>query len=214
MAAPADELLSPEEEQALHRRLLDRDPTAPSDLVDQFLDHLIARLAERNRVPDEMCFDAAADALTALAKSPTSYQPSRGKGVASYLLMSAQGDLKNRLRQERRHRRRQVSLKAVELSRDGGKYLAVDQDPSLLLEIQEASARAAEQVVAPVRAGLSEAESRALDLLLQGERKAAAFAAALGISDLPEASQRAEVKRVKDKLKKRIEREREGHVEP
>ena len=65
-----------------------------------------------------------------------------------------------------------------------------------------------------MREGLSDAESRALDLLLDGERKTAVFAEALGIGHLPMKDQRAEVKRVKDKLKKRIERETRGDGKP
>ena len=39
-----------------------------------------------------------------------------------------------------------------------------------------------------------------------GERKTAAYALALGIADRPAAEQRREVKRVKDRLQKRLER--------
>jgi hypothetical protein len=41
--------------------------------------------------------------------------------------------------------------------------------------------------------------------MLQGERKTARFARVLGIEHLSKKEQQAEVKRVKDKLKKRIE---------
>src|SRR5262249_28260279 len=102
----------------------------------------------------------------------------------------------------------------VELSRDGGKYLAVKEDPSLSLERQEESTHATRTVVAPARDGLRDGESRALDLILQGERKTAVFAEALGITHLPTSVQRTEVKRVKDKLKKRLERKTGDNVEP
>ncbi len=69
-------------------------------------------------------------------------------------------------------------------------------------------------MIAPVREGLSDAESKALELLLDGERKTAVFAEALGIGHLPTTDQRAEVKRVKDKLKKRIQRETSGDGKP
>jgi hypothetical protein len=68
-------------------------------------------------------------------------------------------------------------------------------------------------IVAPARHGLSEAEARALDLLIDGQRKTALFAEALGISDLPEAEQKIQVKRVKDKLKIRLKRQARPNVQ-
>jgi DNA-directed RNA polymerase specialized sigma24 family protein len=209
-----DSLPLRDQELALHRRLVEGDPTAPSDLAQTYLDHLIGWLTTRNRRREEhSCITAAEDAVLALAKKPQTYDPTRLSLVA-YLHMSAQGDLKNILRREGRHHWNLASLEGVELCPDAGKYLAVDDDPSLPLVGQEESALATKQVVAPARAGLTEPESRALDLMLQGERKTPVFAAALGISHLPVDVQRADVKRVKDKLKKRIEREASGDAKP
>jgi RNA polymerase sigma factor (sigma-70 family) len=215
MPGPATDVISQEQEQALHRRLLGGDVTASAELASTFLDGLIAWLVHENdlSVPQELCIEAAEDALISLVKSPASFDPARGKRLRSYLRMSAQGDLKNILRREGR-RQREKSLELVELSPQAGKYLAVLDDPSLPMEIEEESIRASKQVVEPAREGLSEVESRALDLVLQGERKTIAFAEVLGISDWPAEQQQAEVKRVKDKLKKRIEREKGGNVGP
>jgi RNA polymerase sigma-70 factor (ECF subfamily) len=215
MSAPADELISEEEERALHQRLVAGEETAPSDIARVFLDSLIAWLKARNsaEVPEELCIEASEDALIALVKSPQSYKPERGKRLFSYLRMSAQGDLRNILRREGRHWK-QITLDDVELSREGGKYLLVNEDPSLFLERQEENAHATKTIVGPVRDGLTESESRALDLILQGERKTMVFAEALGITHLPTRVQRTEVKRVKDKLKKRLERKTSDNVEP
>lgn len=214
MSAPTESQISEEEERALHGRLVAGDLTAWSDIARRFLDSLIAWLVEKNSadVPEELCVEAAEDALIALAKSPASYNPGRMR-LGAYLRMSAQGDLRNILRREGPHWN-QTSLEDVELSGEDGKYLAVDDDPSLPLLLQEESGRATRTVVSPAREGLSEGESRALDLILQGERKTAVFAEALGIGHLPTSVQRVEVKRVKDKLKKRIERKTGDHVEP
>src|SRR5438876_1098813 len=75
MPAPADYLISEDEERSLHRRLVDRDVTAFNDLARLFLDHLIAWLVENNRssVPKQLCIDAAEDALIALVKLPASF---------------------------------------------------------------------------------------------------------------------------------------------
>jgi RNA polymerase sigma-70 factor (ECF subfamily) len=209
------EPLSLEEERALHARLVAGDPTATADVLRDFLDYLVRGLVKKNsrRVPEELCVEAAEDALLGFVKSPGSYKPELGKRLASYLRMSAQGDLKNILRRESRHWRRK-SLEDVELSPDAGKYLTVHDDPSLRLVHQEDSARATTTVVAPARDGLTPAEALALDLILQGERKTAAFAEVLGIAHLSTSDQRAEVKRVKDKLKVRIKRNKGNNAKP
>src|SRR5262249_47815096 len=141
-----------------------------------------------------------------LIKRPKSCDPALGKRLASYLRMSAQGDLKNILRRQGRH---QALLKYVEVSDEAGNSPVVEDDPLAHLERQEATAVATRQVV-PVRRGLSEGELRVLDLMLRGERKVAVFAEALGILDFPVKEQRIEVKRVKDKLKMRLKRERDN----
>jgi RNA polymerase sigma-70 factor (ECF subfamily) len=212
MAASVEFLISKEEELSLHRRLVDGDVTASADLATKFLDPLIDWLVEKNssKVPKDICIEAAEDALIALVKSPRSFNPDRGMRLFAYLRMSAQGDLRNILRREGRQRQREMGFRNVELSRRAGKYLAEDGDQLRLLEIQEESARVTEQVVSPARHGLPEAELRALDLMLEGERKTAVFAEVLGISHLPKKVQRAQVKRLKDKLKKRLERGASG----
>jgi hypothetical protein len=58
-----------------------------------------------------------------------------------------------------------------------------------------------------VRQACTEAERRVLALMLDGERSSAAYAQVLGITGLPAAEQEREVKRAKDRIKKRLERE-------
>lgn len=117
--------------------------------------------------------------------------------------MSAQGDLRNQLRKESRHKHAALN---VELLPSGGKFSQWHDDPSLPLQIREEAGRAEVAILPAVREGLAPGESQALDLLLGGERKTAVFAKVLGIDHLSKKEQEAEVKKVKDKLKKRIER--------
>ena len=49
-------------------------------------------------------------------------------------------------------------------------------------------------------------EAEVLTLMRQGERRTLEFARVLGISELPAEQQRREVKRVKDRIKRRVER--------
>lgn len=194
------------EELALHQRLLEADPTAPADLAVAYLAGLVAWLTALNpRLDRDFCNQAADDALVALIKNPVAYQPDK-QSLLIYLRLSAQGDLRNLLRREGRHQAVRVSWNAVELSADAGKYLGRDDDPSLPLQLAEAQRELLQAVPAAVRAGLSDAEMRGLLLLLAGERSNASWAEACGLAHLPPDEQDRAVKRLKDRLKKRLER--------
>ena len=196
----------PEDEgRALHARLLAgaEDPTAPADLAVAYLDRLIDWLIARNpRADPDDCAAAAGDAILALIKNPASYRPERQR-LEVYLRISATGDLRNLLRAERRHSSRRAAWEAVELSPAAGKYLRDEAgDPAWLLERGED----VPSIPARVRERLTPAEAQVLELMLRGERRTEVYAAALGLADRPLPEQRREVKRVKDRLKKRLER--------
>jgi hypothetical protein len=205
MSSSAEFLISREDELALHKRLVDGDVTASGEIAKVFFDALIKWLIETNSstVPEELCVEAAEEAWIALVKNPSSFKPDKPKRLGEYLCMSAQGDLRNLLRKEGRHRGK--SLEAVQLSVNDGKYLETVDDPSLPLRIHEAE-QAREGIIPIVRDGLSEGETRVFDLMMQGERKTTIYAQALGIDHLPKKEKSTEVNRVKNKIKKRIKR--------
>jgi hypothetical protein len=197
------------EDVALHQRLLANDPVAPSDLLSKYLDDLADWLIAHNRrVDPHDCTTAAEDALLALIKSPASYKPDRG-GLRGYLQMSATGDLRNLLESARRHAGRNVSLELVELSRDAGKLAQEDADPADIVADREG--KVPESIGLPalpeaVRATFTREEQQVRQLMWRGERSTAAYAVVLNIVDRPLEEQRQEVKRVKDRLKKRLQR--------
>jgi len=207
--------LTREQELDLHRRLAEGDPVASAQLAEAYLQPLIDFLKgiSDRRVPQEFIADAAGDAWLSLVKKPESFDPERNPGelpLWAYLKMAARRDLQNILKKEQRRKKATHSLESVELSEDAGKYLGVGEEPAMILQFKEEAEKAEREIVAPVRRGLSAGEVRFLDLMLQGERKTTVFAQALGIEDLPPSAQEAEVKRVKDKLKKRLERRTHG----
>lgn len=203
----------PTQAQEIFECLQANDPIAPSALVIAFLDPLVRWLQQYNpQVDPHVCATAAEDALLALIKSPNSYNPSR-QSLEVYLRMSATGDLRNALRAEERHRKRRADLGIVELSSVDRKLLWERTDPALILERQDVE-DAAEGALAPepipesVRTGLTFEEVRVMKLMAQGERKTSIFARVLEIEHLSIKTQRQEVKRTKDRLKRRLERAR------
>lgn len=208
MAAPPDDGLE------LHRCLLEGSKTASAELAAAFLEPLIERLQRNNpTIPEDLIATAAGDALIALFRNPSSYKADRNKGLFSYLIMSAQGDLLNLLNREKDYRKKHPPLNLVELPDDGGNSFAETDTGLSRLEVEE-ELRLAEPLLRAVREGLDEKECECLVLKLHGERRTEVFAAAMGIEHLPPSEQKEQVKKLKDKLEARIRRERSRHVEP
>ncbi|MBI1915574.1 MAG: hypothetical protein HYS12_12700 [Planctomycetes bacterium] len=199
---------SAEEGLRLYRALCNHVATAPYDFAAAFLPSLLAWVEERHRQVDEhLRQDAAHTAILSFVEDPTAYDPS-GLDVAGYLRMSTQGDLRNLLQREARHHRRRVPWKVVEDSPDAGKYLGRDDDASFRLRIAEEQGpndRAYEIVFA----GCNEIERRVLELMHRGEKRTPVFAEVMGIGDRPKEEQRKEVKKMRDRLDKRLDRAKE-----
>ena len=86
-----------ERDRALHQRLLQRDPTAPSDLVVEYLEPLTSRLRSMFPRVDSDLLEGIADELVFdLGEHPEQYNPGRG-GLATYLWIAARGDVLNAL---------------------------------------------------------------------------------------------------------------------
>ena len=189
----------PDEWPDLYRRLAAGDPVAPPALARAYIVHLSDYLAAKYPAADPHLREQAVDdALIALIKNPQSYKPERGLSLTGFLRMSARGDLRNLLRGERRHWEKRHDLESVELHLVDGNTSGRDGD--------EVSPLGGHPALAGVRAGLTEPERRVLDLMCRDERRTAAYAAVLGLSDLPAGEQAKAVKRVKDRIKKRLRR--------
>lgn len=204
MHAPHHAKPSADDAMRLYRRLLERDPVAPADFAVAFLKPLMAWLRRTNRAVDPVaCEEAAGEAIVCFLNDPTKFDP-QCLGVEAFLRMAAQRDLQNLLRKERRHQKNRRDWNVVERASPDGKYLGREDDPSLPLQIVEA--RQQQALPAAQRKQLTDVEQRFWEQMQQGERRHSVFAVILGNTHLPEDEQRRQVKRVKDRLKKRQER--------
>ena len=196
---------------AFHRRLLDANDLAVSnDICERYLDPLCDWLAGRFRSAHaDDCCTAAIDALLTYVKYPAKYDPAK-LDLGAYLRMAARRDLSNLHRKEARHQRLRVADFRVEVSRLVGNSL---EEPSTVLSRREEQA-SARRIVEAVRAKCSEPECAVLELLIDGERASMRYAVALGVEQLPKKEMRHEVKRVRDRVKKRIDRKGEANDDP
>jgi RNA polymerase sigma-70 factor (ECF subfamily) len=168
-----------------------------------FLPAVVERLKRRfPRLNDEsLIFDAAADAILSYAERPSRYDPQRLR-LLSYLVMSADGDLKNALQRHQRRAHREVPMGDVELLLDARNSEVEEVHPEkrpAAPGVEEVDHRIREEIPDPV-------DQQLVDLMMQGERRTEAFARVLGITDMELLQQRKLVKQHKDRLKKRLMR--------
>lgn len=189
-----DELLN------IHERLLDSDPTATYDMfqiaasaLERYLRFKFPSIA--TSVDPDIYLSAAHDALTDYFKNPHRYDRDK-RGLMGYLRMLAYRDMQNLIRKESRHAAGRVSLDDVEFSAsDGNDTSETVADRMDARRIQYELAR-----------DMNSQELAVFDLIIQGERSTEAAACALGISHLPLSQQKREVKRIKDRITRRIRR--------
>lgn len=185
---------------SLHQRLLDDDPVAPVDFfemtvpaLERYLRYQFSSIGPG--VDPDIYILAVHDALTDYFKTPQKYDPDRS-GLMTYLRLAAKRDLQNLLRKESRHAKGRVSLDSVEFDRSDGNDVAETVADSIDTK------RLYEELTKDMTHG----ERDVFFLMVEGERSTEAAAAALNIEHLTVRDQVREVKRVKDRIKKRIQR--------
>lgn len=185
---------------SLHQRLLDDDPVATVDFfemtvlaLERYLRYQFPSIGPG--VDPDIYILATHDALTDYFKNPRKYDPARS-GLMTYLRLAAKRDLQNLLRKESRHAIGRTSLDSVEFdTSDGNDVAEMVADGIDALRLSDEMTQ-----------GMTTTERDVFFLMVEGERSTQAAAAALNIEHLPVRDQVREVKRVKDRIKKRIQR--------
>ena len=187
---------------ALHARLLRRDPTATVDLAETCLGPLVAWLRRAFRHEDDALLETVAtDLILKFGVQPEQYDPDRSS-LPAYLRMAARRDVGHARDKERRRSSRLTLLEDVELQPPSRNTLWLERaNPADIV----AEALSTDRVEA-VRAHFDEHEWEVVQLIGEGERRTEVFAELLGLESSPRAERDRAVKRVKDRLKKRLQR--------
>ncbi|MBZ4423221.1 RNA polymerase sigma factor [Myxococcus sp. RHSTA-1-4] len=182
------------EELALHERVLKKDPVAPVEVFQVFMDPILAALGRKDRREREEAYDAIIDVLYSYLNSPERYTAQKGR-LSTYLTQAARNRLMDQYRSaEARHRREQEFGKVFELGA---------RSPKESLELSVEARRA---VLRLEQSGLQKEDRAMLGLVLQGERSTVVLAEAIGLGSMPEDDRQREVKRHRDRLMKRLAR--------
>jgi hypothetical protein len=187
---------------AHHARLIDRDPTAPSDLVVSYLSPLVDWLLRTYPRHDGALLETVAiDLLLDVGRRPEQYDPDR-LSLFAYLRMAARRDVTNALEKERRRAAHQVPWEDVELRPPArnSTWTSASDPADAVIEVLDR-----EKVLA-MREQFDDRDWACVLLILDGERHPEPFAALLGLHDRPREEQGREVKRAKDRLKKKLRR--------
>jgi RNA polymerase sigma-70 factor (ECF subfamily) len=188
----------------IHERLLAADPVAPTELAEAMWKPLVMELEKKHPRLSASDFlrDAVTDALISYIKQPTQFDPAK-RGLFGFLVMAAEGDLRNALAKTTRRRQREVSIEEVELVGGSGKGRLEAPDLDARLNVQ--------RMLGKIEELFKDSRDReAVELLMEGERATEAFARVWGLERLPAKDRAREVKRHKDRIKKMLRRHGEG----
>jgi hypothetical protein len=179
----------------IHERLIAGRPTAAAELFDEAIEPLTRFVISRYRSDRFGWDDVAMDVLFELIDRPEAFDPSKRR-LFGYLCMKASGDALNA--KQKAIRREKTVCPAVEFDASDG------ESGASRLQINAAAHRLimehwSEIVQDP-------ADAIVLKLWLEEESDTAVYAIALGLDELPVSAQRAEVKKYRDRIEKRLRR--------
>jgi len=184
---------------AVHGRLLTGDPTASPDLFELAYGPLIGHAIKKHSdfgMDEDRAKDLAVRVLASLVERPGIFDPQKGS-LFGFLCMMLDGDAKNTGRDEA-NRQKKLSEFAVEVEQVGGNSYVTS--PETRVDAERIMSQHRDEIVRET------GDHDVLRLILEDERDYEAYAAALGISDLPPEQKRAEVKLRKDRIEKRLQR--------
>lgn len=188
------------EEFRFHSRMLDPgDPTAFVALAEWIYGDLLRKtrlLAGRNADP-ALVEEAVGSALLEYLDDPRRYDPNKSS-LLDYLRMAAYRDYLNAVDKEKRRA-------ALSLSHDDGRERDIVDDTQAIHQLVQRIDM--ESLFQEIAVAFDDPTDRQIvGLLLDGERNYAFYAQALDITHLPDEEQNAQVKRVKDRVAKRLRR--------
>ena len=190
----------------IHRRILQDDATAFAELCESVLPALVQFLQGRFSDQDShLCESTAIDCLLKYYQTPKIYDPKQ-ISLFAYLRMAARYDLLSAVDKETRLHQRLTSLEEL----GDGRHTQKDepQDSQAVLDdlLQRHTDWSFTEIVQALEAQLDREEKRCLWLMLEGVRENARYVEVLDLAEMDETDQRAEVKRVKDRLAKKLQR--------
>jgi DNA-directed RNA polymerase specialized sigma24 family protein len=203
---PAQTLPTRKEQGDLHRRVLAEDPTAFAELCEAALPHLVESLHARFPNRDSHLIESTAiDVLMAYYDDPARFDPAR-LSLFGYLRMAARYDALNRIDSARRREDRLVPVDHEDANGILTTGSTVEDAVRLDEWLAQHTTLSRSEVLTRLHEALDPVDEEIVLMMLEGVRATERYAAVMGISHLDTDEQRAEVKRAKDRLNKKLRR--------
>lgn len=189
-----------------HQRILNGDVTAFAELCEQALPHLLTFVqAHFPQADTHLQESSVIDCLLNYQAHAAKFDPEQ-LGLFSYLRMSVRGDILNALDSQKRRDQKLLAFQDPEVQGLISQPDALSETQVLDEWLQTHTNVPRKDVIRALYRELNPADRSVLLLMLDGVRETPKFAAALGIAGLDADSQRQEVKRAKDRIKKQLQR--------
>jgi hypothetical protein len=190
----------------MHYRVSIKDPTAFSELCEQALPHLVDFLYNCFPTSDNHLRESAViDCLLDYQTRPNKYNPDR-LPLFSYLRMAVRRDMLNALDKQIRKESRLTSMDDPTAQLYVFDRANKDHQDDLDGWLQENSSLSFNEILEALDEKLDTLEKEALILMLEGRRESSAYYSILQISHLDDQSARKEVKKIKDRIMKKLSR--------
>ncbi len=189
----------------IHKRLIAKDPIAPAELAEVFLEPLVKSIASSFSFvkDDHKIQDAVTDTLISYIQRPSQFNPLKSN-LWSFLVMSAKRDLQNiNAKQYRLDIKEKVSESVEVLMDSGNKEIEKINDLPLNNVISMEMQQRMNNLFDDPK------DREILELMLHGERVTEKYSLILGIENLSISEQRKIVKQHKDRIGKKLTRLRE-----
>jgi len=189
----------------IHGRILNGDPIAFAELCEQAIKALTATLMKTGLSTDEpLCQTVVHDLLLAYIEKPGKYDPNK-LDLFPYLRMAAKADLKNAIDKEVRRNKKIVEFEDPNVEEWLGGRNNVQEETELSEWVEAETGLSIHQIVDEFKTQFDQVELEIIELMIiEGVRETKMYAQVLGLSNNSIEEQRKEVKKFKDKVKKKI----------
>lgn len=189
----------------LHNSIKEKDDIALSKLYDMYGDYLVKTIKARypkSYQDESFAFEAVNEALFGYFNSPDTFDPQLNT-LKRFLEIAAERDILNLLQKEKKHSKKINLPDDVELHENFWNSIVKEEN---LPDSDLISSQSLKKVEQELEKHFNKEDLLLAKMVLIGERSTEVFSKVLKIEGLTIEEQKNEVKKVKDRIKKVIER--------
>lgn len=183
----------------LHERFADGDHSVANDICEYLLSSLSRALSKKfPRIDVDLLSDCVTDAIFDYIKRPTMFDPTKGKNLENFLMLTATRNVQDFAKKSATYsRKKEAYSEFLQI------FVANDGSES---NIGMTEAEIEERRGELMNALKSPEDRKFLDAQLNGKKDLGTYAQILGLNDTTTEKQKIEVKRTRDRIAKTLKR--------